>query len=99
AELWGWGVPTAVWGVSCARAGLEVIASGGLRTGYDVARAMALGARAGGMAAPMRRAQRAGGAAGVAALIAQVIGSIRAVCLLTGCRSVGQLARAPRHLG
>ena len=99
AELWDWGIPTAVSVVSCARAGLEVIASGGLRTGYDVARALALGARAGGMAAPMLRAQRAGGAAGVAALIAQVIGSIRAVCLLTGCRSVGELARAPRHLG
>ena len=60
-ELWDWGVPTAVAVVACARAGLDVIASGGLRTGHDVARALALGARAGGMAAPMLRAQRAGG--------------------------------------
>jgi isopentenyl-diphosphate Delta-isomerase len=98
-ELWDWGIPTAVSVVACARAGLEVIASGGLRTGYDVARAIALGARAGGMAAPMLRAQRADGRAGVAALIAQILSSIRAVCLLTGCRSVHDLARAPRHLG
>jgi len=70
-----------------------------MRTGYDVARALALGARAGGMAAPMLRAQRADGSDGVAALIAQVLASIRAVCLLTGCRSVHDLARAPRHLG
>jgi len=99
AELWDWGIPTAVAVVGCARAGLDVIASGGLRTGYDIARALALGARAGGMAAPMLRAQRAGGAAAVAALIAQVVAAIRAVCLLTGCRSVADLARAPRHLG
>jgi isopentenyl-diphosphate delta-isomerase len=98
-ELWDWGVPTAVSVVACARAGLDVIASGGLRTGYDVVRALALGARAGGMAAPMLRAQRAGGADAVAELIAQITRAIRAVCLLTGCRAVGDLARAPRHLG
>jgi isopentenyl-diphosphate delta-isomerase len=70
-----------------------------MRSGYDIARALALGARAGGMAAPMLRAQRAGGEAAVVALIDQIVGSIRAVCLLTGCRSAGDLARAPRHLG
>jgi len=98
-ELWDWGVPTAVSVVACARANLNVIASGGLRTGYDIARALALGATAGGMAAPMLRAQRAGGRAAVTALIEQIIGSIRAICLLAGCRSARELARAPRHLG
>jgi len=98
-ELWDWGVPTAVSVVACARENLAVIASGGLRTGHDVARALALGARAGGMAAPMLRAQRAGGRAAVTALIGQITASIRSICLLTGCRSVRDLARAPRHLG
>jgi isopentenyl-diphosphate delta-isomerase len=81
------------------KAGLVTIASGGLRSGYDVARALALGARAGGMAAPMLRAQRAGGADGVREMIDRVTHSIRAVCLLTGCRTAFDLARAPRHLG
>ena len=98
-ELWDWGVPTAVSVALCARAGLVVVASGGLRSGYDVARALALGARCGGMAAPMLRAQRAGGTEGVAAAVAQVLAAIRAVCVLTGCRTVKDLARAPRHLG
>lgn len=98
-ELWDWGLPTAVAVVACARAGLVTIASGGMRSGYDVARALALGARVGGMAAPMLRAQRAGGEAAVRELVGQIIGSIRAVCLLTGCAAASDLARAPRHLG
>ena len=98
-ELWNWGLPTAVSVVACARSGLVTIASGGMRTGYDVARALALGARAGGMAAPMLRAQRAGGEAAVRELIGQIVASIRAVCLLTGCPAASDLARAPRHLG
>lgn len=97
--LWDWGLPTAVSVAACVDAGLVTIASGGLRTGYDVARALALGARAGGMAAPMLRAQRAGGTAAVTALIGQVVAAIRAVCLLTGSRTARDLARAPRHLG
>lgn len=98
-ELWDWGLPTAVSVAACVSAGLETIASGGLRSGYDVARALALGARAGGMAAPMLRAQRAGGADSVRAKIDEVVGAVRAVCLLTGTKSVADLSRAPRHLG
>ncbi len=98
-ELWDWGVPTAVSTVACVRAGLATIASGGLRSGYDVARALALGARAGGMAAPMLRAQRAGGVEGIATVIDRVVRAVRAVCLLTGSRTPADLARAPRHLG
>jgi isopentenyl-diphosphate delta-isomerase len=99
AELWDWGLPTAVSVVACARAGLPTVASGGMRSGHDVARAIALGARLGGMAAPMLRAQREGGEAGVREAIARVVGGIRAVCLLAGCARVHDLARAPRHLG
>ncbi len=98
-ELWDWGVPTAVSVVACAKAGLATIASGGVRTGYDIARAIALGARLGGMAAPMLRAQRAGGEDGVRSAIEQIVGSIRTVCVLAGCKTASDLARAPRHLG
>jgi len=98
-ELWDWGVPTAVSIVACARAGLTTIASGGLRTGYDAARALALGARAAGMAAPILRAQRAGGYDGARAALERVIESLRSICLLSGCRTPADLARAPRHLG
>jgi len=98
-ELWDWGLPTAVCVPACVQAGLVTIASGGLRSGYDVARALALGARAGGMAAPMLRAQRAGGEQAVRATIDRIVRAIRAVCLLTASRTPFDLARAPRHLG
>jgi len=98
-ELRDWGVPTAVSVVACVRARLTVIASGGIRSGHDIARALALGARAGGMAAPMLRAQRAGGFDGVCAELDRVVASIRSICLLTGCARAADLAHAPRHLG
>jgi len=51
------------------------------------------------MAAPMLRAQKAGGADAVRAAIDRVAASLRAVCVLTGCRTPAALATAPRHLG
>ncbi len=98
-ELWDWGIPTAVTTVACARAGLEVIATGGLRSGHDVARALALGARAGGLAAPALRAHNAGGRAAVERFLDSILGSVRVITLLAGCKSVTELATAPRHLG
>jgi isopentenyl-diphosphate delta-isomerase len=98
-ELWDWGLPTAVSTAACAAAGLEVVASGGLRTGLDVVRALALGARAGGMAAPVLRAQRAGGEDAAVSLLERLIATVRAALLLTGCRRPSELATAPRHLG
>jgi isopentenyl-diphosphate Delta-isomerase len=64
-----------------------------------VVRALALGARAGGMAAPVLRAQRAGGEEAAVTMLERLIATIRAALLLTGCRRPGELASAPRHLG
>ena len=98
--LWDWGVPTAVSIVAARAAGVpKVIASGGLRSGYDAARALALGAHLAGFAAPALRAQQAGGAGAVEALLGRLTSTLRAVCALTGCRRAGELERAPRHLG
>lgn len=98
-ELWDWGLPTAVSVVACVKQDLTVIASGGMRSGLDVARALALGARAGGMAAPVLRAHQSGGKEGAVAFLGEVIRSIATVSLLCGCDKASDLARAPRHLG
>lgn len=95
-ELWDWGIPTAVSIAWCAREGLEIIATGGLRTGSDVGRALALGATAGGLAAPVLRAHRQGGYDAVLAYLVQVVASLRTVTLLSGCGRATDLATAPR---
>jgi isopentenyl-diphosphate delta-isomerase len=94
--LWDWGVPTAASVAYCAEAGLEVIATGGIRDGLDVARALALGARAAGLAAPLLKAQREGGVEGVVAALETILSTLRAVMLLCGCRTATSLAVAPR---
>jgi isopentenyl-diphosphate delta-isomerase len=98
-ELWDWGTPTAVSVVACAYAGLSPIASGGMRTGLDVARAIALGAIAGGMAAPVLRAQRAGGEPAVRALLERTIATLRTIHVLTASRTPADLRGARRHIG
>jgi isopentenyl-diphosphate Delta-isomerase len=98
-QLWDWGLPTAVSVAACAAEGLTVIASGGMRTGHDVARALALGATCGGMAAPVLRAQREGGREGAERFLQDQLRSLRTVLLLTGCRRPAELASVPRHLG
>ncbi len=95
-ELWDWGIPTAVSVSACARLGLEVIATGGMRSGYDVARALVLGATAGGLAAPSLRAHQAGGYEGVRSFLEDVITSVRSVTLLAGAASAHALRHVPR---
>ncbi|MEJ7598143.1 MAG: type 2 isopentenyl-diphosphate Delta-isomerase [Kofleriaceae bacterium] len=98
-ELREWGIPTAVSVVACVRAGHTVVASGGMRTGLDVARALALGARLGGMAAPLLRAHRAGGYEAVCRELDRILASLRTICVLTGSPTASALAKAPHHLG
>jgi isopentenyl-diphosphate delta-isomerase len=99
ATLREWGIPTGASLCFARDAGLEVIASGGLRDAGDVIRALALGARLGGMALPWLRAHERGGLAGVLALAEELSESLRALMLLVGACKLDDLARVPRVLG
>jgi isopentenyl-diphosphate delta-isomerase len=97
-DFWDWGIPTAAsvaWAVAAAP-DMEVVASGGIRTGVDAARAIALGARAAGVAQPALVAFRAGGREAAIAYLSRVIAGIRATALLCGVARVADLAAAPR---
>jgi isopentenyl-diphosphate delta-isomerase len=98
--LWDWGVPTAASVALLAPLGFQtIVATGGIASGMDVARALAIGANAAGLARPVLRALSAGGRAGAAAFLAGVEAELRAVMLLTASRDVAALRRAPRVIG
>jgi isopentenyl-diphosphate delta-isomerase len=92
-RYWDWGVPTAASVVQVADLGFEtVIATGGVRHGLDVAKAVALGASAGGLARPFLQAHDRGGVDAVRAVVDDLIDEVRVACLLTGSRDLAALA-------
>jgi isopentenyl-diphosphate delta-isomerase len=98
-ELRNWGIPTAASVIFARRAGLSVIASGGLRSGLDCARAIAIGADAAGIALPMLRAFSADGLDGVLRATGALVEALRATALLTGARDLDGLRRVPQRIG
>jgi len=94
--LWDWGIPTAASVRYCVDAGLVTIATGGIRTGMDVARAIALGASCAGIARNVYQAFLEGGVDGARAFLRRVERELRSIMLLCGARSIEELQRAPR---
>lgn len=90
--FWDWGIPTPV-AVVIANVGLPIIATGGLRTGLDVARALSIGASSGGMAGRFLPAALEGREALVAE-IKTILDELRAAMFLVGAKDIDELARA-----
>ena len=89
ATFWNWGIPTPA-SVVLAQVGLPVVATGGVRSGLDVAKAIALGATAAGIAKPMLEAAKVSADAVVQELRG-TIEELRAAMFLTGASSVAEL--------
>ena len=94
--LWDWGVPTAASVRYCVDAGLTTIATGGIRTGLDVARAIALGASCAGIARNVYQAFLEGGTEGARSFLLQVERELRSVMLLCGAKTIEELQRSSR---
>lgn len=90
-----WGIPTAtsLRMVKQAVPHLPVIASGGLRSGLDVAKGIALGATLGGIAGPLLRAADAGQDA-VDDLVSALVEEVRIAMFCIGAERITSLQRA-----
>jgi isopentenyl-diphosphate delta-isomerase len=98
-EFADWGIPTAAAVAGVDGLGLEVVASGGIRTGLEVAKVLALGATVAGTALPVFRAFRAGGAPAADDYVSRLVDGLRTAMVLTGSRDLAALRRAPRVVG
>ena len=88
-----WGIPTAysVASVRQACPGLPIVATGGVRSGLDIAKAMAVGAQMAGIGLPLLRAALESEEA-VFNLIGSYSRGLRITMMASGCQSLGQLA-------
>lgn len=90
-----WGLPTAVLLALLGDVAGQVIASGGLRHGVHLAKAVALGAACGAMALPFIRAVMTAGSDGAVALIERIERELRTAMTLCGAASLAALRRVP----
>lgn len=97
--FWDWGIPTAASVAQLSGLGLGICATGGLGSGMDVARALALGATAGGIARRFLQAHAAGGRAGVLQAAQRALSELAVAHLLCGAASPEALRQRPLLVG
>lgn len=93
--FWDWGVPTAASVCELRGLNLNLIASGGIRTGLQAAKALALGAKVVGVALPVLRAYTTGGIEAVETFFQSFFDELRVAVMLCGAASVAELT--PEH--
>ncbi|UCH05132.1 MAG: type 2 isopentenyl-diphosphate Delta-isomerase [Candidatus Thorarchaeota archaeon] len=99
-DFWSWGIPTALSVIMVRNStDLEVIATGGIRTGLDVAKSLALGAMSAGVAHPLLRPATLGSPLDVIVQIERMLESLKVAMYLTGCNAVNELSDKPLLLG
>lgn len=93
--LWDWGIPTAISLIENAQTvKLPLIASGGIRSGADIAKALALNADLAGIAQPILQTA-VKGAAETQTKLKCLIEELRNVMFLTGVKKISDLPKSP----
>ena len=94
-EFWDWGIPTVVSIIEArlAAPNLEIIGSGGVRSGIDVAKVLALGANVAGIALPALK-EAVKGFEKLELFFKILIEELHIAMVLTGSRNISDLRRA-----
>jgi len=93
--FWDWGIPTAASIVECVMStSLPLIASGGIRSGLDAAKAIALGADLVGIALPLLKAA-VKGRRELRLEIEMILNELSCAMFLTSARDLEELRRVP----
>ncbi|MCJ7443695.1 MAG: type 2 isopentenyl-diphosphate Delta-isomerase [Methanotrichaceae archaeon] len=92
--FWNWGIPTPASIVECLSAGADVVASGGIRSGIDAAKSIALGASMTGIALPLL-SPATKSSDEVVKVLKTYVRALKISMFLTGCRNIHELQCAP----
>ncbi len=97
-DLLGWGIPTAISALEAAEvlpSGVDLIVSGGIRTPVDGLKALALGAAAVGMAAPVLRLTEREGVDAAVQGLQEYLATLKKCMVLLGRKSIREVASHP----
>lgn len=96
-SLIDWGLPTplSLLDVLGSNTNIDVCASGGIRSGLDIAKALALGAKMCGIAQPLLREVTFGGVQAGVDYIHHCLAELKTVMILTGARDISSLQQKP----
>ncbi|MDD2511529.1 MAG: type 2 isopentenyl-diphosphate Delta-isomerase [Syntrophomonas sp.] len=95
-ELNSWGIPTAISLIELLQLPTRrVIASGGIRSAADAAKALALGADLVGMAAPLLKTFLSGGLEALDQSLSGFFYRLKAVFLMSGARNLHEIRQKP----
>jgi len=90
-----WGIPTAASIIEVSSAvGIEVIGSGGIRSGVDIAKALSIGADMAGVAHPLLKPATES-VESVEKVLRRLKSELRMAMFLTGCKDVDELKSSP----
>ncbi|MHA2203996.1 MAG: type 2 isopentenyl-diphosphate Delta-isomerase [Candidatus Hodarchaeales archaeon] len=94
--FWDWGLPTAISTIFAKKIfNGHIIGSGGVRNGLEVAKLLALGADAAGMAIPFLFAVQDNSIEKSLKYIEEIVYQLRLACFLTGCQTIEDLKTVP----
>jgi isopentenyl-diphosphate delta-isomerase len=93
--FWNWGIPTALSVVETSqKTDLTVISSGGIRTGVEIAKSIALGAQVGGIAKPFLE-KAVQGRDALIEYVDNIVKEIKVAMFLVGARNLDELQQVP----